>query len=381
MSVPVIKGWCPGALRPMESGDGWLVRVRPPGGRLTARQATGLAHASLAYGNGVIDLSSRANVQLRGVRLDAHAALVDDLRAVGLVDESVRAEAARNIIVTPFDITGALGLARLLAQTLAASPALPGKFGFAVDIGAAPVLGAVSADIRLERDASGGLIVRPDGHAFGKPVTVHTAVMEAVGLAAWFLASGGAQDGRGRMAAHLAKGAVLPAGFDRTPADSHPQPVPGRLEHGWLVGFAFGQMRAATLAALVATQRAIRVTPWRMLIIEGLADLPDLPDLITSPDDPLLHVTACTGAPDCAQGSGATRTLARALAPYVPAGQHLHVSGCTKGCAHPGVADVTLVATGRGYNLIRGGAACDAPQQTDLAPHLIAAALKAPDAP
>ncbi len=24
-----IKGWCPGALRPMQSGDGLVVRIRP----------------------------------------------------------------------------------------------------------------------------------------------------------------------------------------------------------------------------------------------------------------------------------------------------------------------------------------------------------------
>ena len=36
MSAAAIKGWCPGALRPMQSGDGLVVRVRPFGGRLEA---------------------------------------------------------------------------------------------------------------------------------------------------------------------------------------------------------------------------------------------------------------------------------------------------------------------------------------------------------
>jgi precorrin-3B synthase len=189
MSGFEIKGWCPGALRPMLSGDGWLVRIRPKAGRLTARQATGIARASLAHGNGVIDLSARANLQLRGVRDGAHEALVADLQDLGLIDESPQSEAARNIIVTPFDKTGAGGVAGLLAAKLAVFPPLPGKFGFAVDIGPNPVLSATSADIRLERDASGGLILRPDGHPFGKPVTPYTAVAEALDLATWFFAS------------------------------------------------------------------------------------------------------------------------------------------------------------------------------------------------
>ena len=29
MSAPQVKGWCPGAHRPMMSGDGLVVRIRP----------------------------------------------------------------------------------------------------------------------------------------------------------------------------------------------------------------------------------------------------------------------------------------------------------------------------------------------------------------
>ena len=43
MSGPIIRGWCPGALRPMQSGDGLVVRLRPQAGRLTAVQAAGVA--------------------------------------------------------------------------------------------------------------------------------------------------------------------------------------------------------------------------------------------------------------------------------------------------------------------------------------------------
>ncbi|WP_252979256.1 hypothetical protein [Mameliella alba] len=41
MSAPEIKGWCPGAWRPMLSGDGLVVRVRPHLARLDADQARG----------------------------------------------------------------------------------------------------------------------------------------------------------------------------------------------------------------------------------------------------------------------------------------------------------------------------------------------------
>ena len=74
-------------------------------------------------------------------------------------------------------------------------------------------------------------------------------------------------------------------------------------------------------------------------------------------------VAACAGAPACPQAGGPTRPLARALAAGVPRGAMLHVSGCAKGCAHPGPAAVTLVAVPGGFALTRDGAARDAPER------------------
>ena len=71
MSAPVVQGWCPGAHRPMMSGDGLVVRVRPRLARLSAAQTLGLCDLALRFGNGTIDLTNRANLQLRGVAEDA----------------------------------------------------------------------------------------------------------------------------------------------------------------------------------------------------------------------------------------------------------------------------------------------------------------------
>ena len=372
---PIIKGWCPGALRPMPSGDGLVVRVRPQGGRLTAVQATAIAALSRAHGSGLIDLSARANLQLRGVTAASHPALIAGLGALGLIDASLEIEARRNIVVTPFWTTGdgTVALALALAEALAAddAPALPGKFGFALDTGPVPVLRAVSADIRLERHARGGLMVRADGAATGAVVDRREGAAAALALARWFVASGGISQGRGRMAAHLARGAVLPTAFSTAVVPPGPalRLAPGAVPQGWLVGIAFGQMQAETLAAL-AELGPLRLTPWRMLLIEALRGAPTVPGLITDPDDPLLRVVACPGAPDCPQALQPTRPLARALAALVPQGAMLHVSGCAKGCAHPGAAAFTLVAQAAGFGLIRGGTAA-----TPAAPALSAAAL------
>lgn len=378
MAEPVIQGWCPGALRPMPSGDGWIIRVRPPGGRLTSEQAREIARLAQAHGNGVIDLSSRANLHLRGVTEQRYGPLIEGLDALGLIDESADAEERRNIVLSPFwspgDGSMELGVALAKALTAANALHLPAKFGFAIDCGPQPVLIDVSADIRLERDAEGGLICRASGATSGARVTSKTAVNTMLALADWFVQSGGIVDGRGRMAAHLARGAVLPENFTKVSAHTAAtwSPAPGPVAAGVLVGFEFGQVPADLLTEL-SKLGALRMTPWRMLLIEGMTAMPDLPGLITQPDDPMLRVIACTGAPGCQQAAQPTRALARLLAPHLADGSLLHVSGCSKGCAHPGATDFTLTAQATGFDLIRDGHARDLPLRSGLTAEVLAA--------
>ncbi len=206
MSAAMVKGWCPGALRPMQSGDGLVVRVRPFGGRLEAAQIAGLAHLAQRHGNGLIDLTSRANLQIRGVSDSSHRLLIDGLARLTLLDPDADTETRRNILVTPFWRVGdeTQALAAELEEALADSALeLPTKFGFAIDDGTSRVLAGDSADVRIERDRAGGLLVRADGARLGRPVARGEAVTTALALADWFVAFGGASGGRGRMAAHL----------------------------------------------------------------------------------------------------------------------------------------------------------------------------------
>jgi precorrin-3B synthase len=386
MTGPEIKGWCPGALRPMLSGDGWVVRVRPRAGRLTQPQAAGIAALARRHGNGVIDLTARANVQLRGVTEASHTPLVHGLRDLGLIDASAEAEARRNILVSPFwaPDDGTQAVEATLAEALTApdGPALPGKFGFLIDPARQSALGGVSADIRIMWHRSGWLVC---GDSFDVGAVVPSpaeAAGAAIALAKWFVAAGGGQRGLRRMAdlwpqmAPRDRNARLPHRFQAVAvaAAGVPEIRIGACPLGCLVGFAFGQTDADTLAQL-ATFGPLRITPWRSVLIEGLSAAPDLPGLIISPQDPLLRVIACTGAPGCAQALAPTRPLARALASHVPAGVVLHVAGCAKGCAHPGPA-LTLTAAPQGFGLIRHGPASAPPDHPALPPDALPALLR-----
>ena len=315
-------------------------------------------------------MTSRANLQIRGVSEQSHRPLLDGLAQLALLDSDPDIEARRNILVTPFWSGGdeTQALAAELEEALAGSDlALPTKFGFAIDDGRSRVLAGDSADIRIERDLAGRLLVRADGARLGRSVARGHAVSTALALASWFIVSGGAKGGaegrRGRMAAHIASGAVV---LPSLRGETEPAPVmaaarPGQYPQGAMVGVAFGQMLHTTLHQFAGCGHALRLTPWRMVLSEGKREMPSGAGLITEPFDPALRVIACSGAPRCREAHADTRALAAALAPRIAPDSRLHVSGCGKGCAHSGATAVTLVATHAGFDLVRDGSTRDEP--------------------
>lgn len=364
MKRPQVQGWCPGALRPMPSGDGLVMRIRPRLGRLSRLQLQALAGAAVQYGAGVLDFTSRANVQLRALGEEGWARLCDHLGEFELLDADVERERRRNIILNPDWQSGdeSMCIAAELSARLAELPTLPAKFGFAIDAGAAPCLQQVSADLRIERSRAGGLIARLDGREHGFAVSTDSAVDALVALAHWFADSGGAESGRvARHAATLprwAQGKVLPAAAAVPLAN-------GAHALGWVSTLAFGQLAADRLLAVLEDEAisGVRLTPWRQLIFEGLHAAPVLGEdaaLAQAAAAQGWRIEACAGAPQCVQATVATRTLAGQLLQAAAAGTLVwpetaapplrlaglrvaHVSGCAKGCANPGAAAVCLV--------------------------------------
>ena len=310
-------------------------------------------------------MTNRANLQIRGITEASHTPLIEGLRALELVDADAHIEARRNIIVTPFADARAYNFAAQLTDLLALwdGPEISGKFGFAIDTGTIPVLRDSPADIRLELDAAGGLLLCAEGVEAGQPVAEEQAVAAMTALARDVLS----EDLGRRMAVVLANGYTLPNSFVEQRQRGQSFPTLGAGEYGFLVGLAFGQINAETLYDL-SKLGALRLTPWRMVLVEGIRDAPEVSGLITDPNDPLLRVVACTGAPACSQALAAVRPLAQTLAPRVPKGTIAHVSGCAKGCAHPRAADLTLVATSEGYNYMRNARANDTPERRHIRP-------------
>lgn len=350
-----VRGWCPTAWQPMMAGDGLLVRVRPPLGRLSQAQALGLCEAALRHGNGHIDLTNRAALQIRGVREAEHGALMGRLVALGLAQADPGHEMPAPVMINPDWRVGdeSVSIASALLARKAELPALPAKIGFAIDAGPAPALMDAPADFRIERGMSGGLILRADGRERGMPVSVEEAPGALIALAHWFVASGRAN--ARRMARH---GAPLPDAVE-APAPSRSRASTLTDAPGAFQAAAFGRIEAARLLEILNEAEAVRLTPWRGLILEG-CDAPS-----DDPDDPLLTIDACPGAPACPQATVATRNLAARLAPHVAG---LHVSGCAKGCARPTQAAVVLTGRAGRFDLARNARAGAPPIHAGLLP-------------
>src|SRR5215218_8158350 len=147
---------CPGALRLHAADDGGLARLRLPGGFLTARQVEALAVAAEELGDGRLDITSRGNVQLRGLGDACAAPLAAALHDAGLLP-SERHERIRNIVASPLAGLDGLptadvgGWTRALDGLLCGSDratGLSGRFLFALDDGRGDVA-ALGADVTL----------------------------------------------------------------------------------------------------------------------------------------------------------------------------------------------------------------------------------------
>ncbi|WP_327670908.1 MULTISPECIES: precorrin-3B synthase [unclassified Streptomyces] len=227
---------CPGALRLHMADDGFLARVRIPGGVLSVDQARALAGVAGRLGDGMLHLTSRGNVQLRGLRDGCGAELAGVLGAAGLLPSAAH-ERVRNVVASPMSGLDGCGfvdvrewLTGLDAGLCASSvtPELSGRFLFGLDDGRGDVA-ALRPDVLVQ-----GL---PSGEAevflgeVGVRVPYGRAAEVAVAAAEVFVAAAREASGRVWRVAELDLSAEeltrrLSAHPSLTPRGSAPYPAP-----------------------------------------------------------------------------------------------------------------------------------------------------------
>ncbi|TYP88848.1 nitrite/sulfite reductase [Blastococcus xanthinilyticus] len=374
---------CPGALQTHAAADGRLARVRVPGGALTADQLRALTAAAGELGDGALELTSRGNIQLRGLRSGAEAELGERLAAAGLLP-SLTHETARNVLASVLSGRGG-GLQDVRPWVpafdagLCADPelaGLPGRFLAALDDGRGDVAGT-GADVGLLALDAGTVALLLAGSDSGLRAGPHDAVPLALAATRAFVAERAAQGGTAWRLAELADGPARIAGAlggpSAPPVPVPPAPVSGPAgalpQHDGRTALVavvpLGQLtggQARLLADLAAG--GLQLTPWRSVVV------PDLPDtsaagplaatgLVLDPGSAWLQVTACAGRPGCAKSladvraDAATAVAGRTL----PAGgARQHWAGCERRCGRPPGDVVDVVATGSGYRVDGGPA-------------------------
>ncbi|WP_240670119.1 nitrite/sulfite reductase [Actinoplanes solisilvae] len=358
---------CPGALRLHAAADGPLARVRLPGGLLTGERLAVLASLAATYGDGHLELTSRANVQIRALREADPTVLAAHLHAAGLLPSETH-ETVRNIAAPPLADATLRGLVAGLDRALCADPALaalPGRFLFAV--GKVPLTADVAAV--------------PDGDAFTLHLAAHDTglripanrVVEALLAAAHAFLTERARtaskawrlhelpDGPNRVAAELGP-SLMSAPSSAAVEDETsmigllPQPD-GLVAVGALV--PLGRLGGKALQ-LLTTARRLVFTTWRGVVVPDLTheDARQWARALAEAGLPVdatsrwAGVTACAGRPGCAKSLADVRADADDTSAWSD-GLPVHWIGCARGCGSPPGPHVRVEATPAGYAVTR----------------------------
>jgi precorrin-3B synthase len=266
---------CPGISRPWIAEDGLLVRLRLIGGRITSDQLVGLAAIANRYGDGQVQLTARANLQLRalpgsGGVLDRD--VVTALAATGLLPSRTH-ELIRNVMVSPqTGLAGGRadlrGVAEELDDLLCADPVLvdlPGRFLFVLDDGRGDLLSRTS-DLGFVSLDNQTVQLRV-GVNWGPVVDLLDAAHAIVELARSFCAARGDGPTAAWHVAELTMPLVpvelvdprVPPATDLLPFG----PVPGGQHHQ----IPNGLLDRAAVTALTRNDTDLVVTPWRGVLI------------------------------------------------------------------------------------------------------------------
>ena len=149
------RGFCPSPWSPMASGDGLIVRIRAAAHPLSSHVLRELAGLANTFGNGQIEVTRRANLQLRGLREDGIPELQRELVRLGLAEPTLELERRLGIAASPLGgpELAALGCAieNGLREAGRELDNLPSKFGIVLE-GPDGALAKLFGDVRVELD-------------------------------------------------------------------------------------------------------------------------------------------------------------------------------------------------------------------------------------
>lgn len=404
------RGVCPSLGQPMQTGDGLLARLRPASGGFAPSELAAIADAARRFGNGILEVTARGNLQIRGLRAETVAPFTDAVLATGVdLASGLAVETPPLSGIDPAEADDA----RVLAASIRARVAgcmpplrLAAKLSVIVDGGGAFNLDAIVADVRLKAQRCGTgvayvLLLGGDA-ATARPICqleAHEAV-DAVLMVLEALHRMGERDGRPARGRDIDPAMLPLPGMPISTAER--PPVASRRPAGLIemgnglavagVGLTYCQASSEAIVSLAERAGALGLQEIRLAPEHGLlfpaADRQaaaallahaDTLGFLTTPDHPANHIALCAGTAGCASAFYDTHALARlaiARAPDLLDGSFtLHLSACPKGCAHPAATQLGLSGAPIGYGLVVNGSASASPEAY-IAANDVASALE-----
>lgn len=392
MSTSVRPSACPGLLRIVPALDGGICRIKLPGGVLRSAQARAIAEAARHCASGVLELTNRSNLQIRGVLHGQESALIDALLQAGLGPRVAAADDVRNLLLSPaagLDPQARMDVRPLASQLLdllqdtPALHALSPKFALQLDGGETLAMREHPHDLWLAAEDDQHLLLGLAGGPIDTPlarIEASQAVELVRQLLLLFLELATPEQSRMRqLLAQIPASELLqrlqtrldfplqpaPANWQpaatisRSPAGIYPQAQSGLCMVA--AGAKLGRLHAEQLLALAQLceqhgDGELRLTPWQGVLLgnvpeaasgELLAALDEL-GLLSHIDEPLLGLVACTGSAACARGLADSKHHALHLAESLResgARPQVHLSACPRSCASARVRPYTLLAS------------------------------------
>lgn len=382
---------CPGLLRIVPALDGGICRIKLPGGVLRSAQARVIAEAARHCASGVLELTNRSNLQIRGVLPGQESTLIDALLGAGLGPRVAAADDVRNLLLSPaagldphmrMDVRPLASQLLDLLQDTPALHALSPKFALQLDGGEALAMREHPHDLWLAAEDESHLVLGLAGCPGDAPLA-RVEATQAVELVRQLLLlflelTTSGQTRMRQLLTHNSAADLLqrlqtrldlplqpaPATWQptdsvgRAPAGIYPQAQSGLCMVA--AGAQLGRLHAEQLTTLAELSERhgdgeLRLTPWQGLLLgnvaeirasELLAELDQL-GLLTQADEPLLGLVACTGSAACARGLADSKHHALHLAELLRASHarpQVHLSACPRSCASARVQPYTLLA-------------------------------------
>ncbi|WDZ78983.1 precorrin-3B synthase [Ensifer adhaerens] len=389
-SVAMRRGACPSLAAPMQTGDGLLVRLKPGDDSLTIPKIIALAAAAERFGNGIIEITARGNLQLRGL---SPATVPDLAQAIGdaeiTIAEGLAIEVPPLAGIDPAEIVDPRPIAMGLREALQGHQPplkLAPKLSVVIDGSGRFELDGVVADVRLKALSTpvgvawllslGGTAAR--GAVVGifagdEVVSALVAILEKLA------ALGAAARGRDLDPVEIREFCRCEPVGERLAAPTAPLAIPGihALDDAGVVlglGLAFAQVEASVLTSFLQQAQdlganAIRLAPGHAFFVLGLTreaaavaqSLASAHGFRLTEGDPRNAIATCAGSKGCASAWMETKGMAQRLVEMAPelldGSLTVHLSGCAKGCARPRPSELTLVGAPSGYGLVVNGAA------------------------